>query len=94
MKHESYKKKRPHIEWFFSGVPRITRAVRPAARGPARRAAAGSYSVCVSNLGPVSRRQPGHRRRRRVSRLPRPVCICLSRYVRGTVSLRRGAGCP
>ena len=24
----------------------------------------------------------------------RPVCICLSRYVRGTVSLRRGVGCP
>ena len=24
----------------------------------------------------------------------RPVCICLSRYVRGTVSLRRGVGRP
>ena len=36
--------KRPHrIEWFFSGVPRITRAVRPAARGPALAPTASVY---------------------------------------------------
>ena len=45
MKHESYKKKRPHIEWFFSGVPRITRAVRPAARGPALAPTASVYLI-------------------------------------------------
>ena len=35
-----------------------------------------------------------HDTRRRRTEGPRPVCICLSRYVRGTVSLRRGVGCP